>query len=141
MASAVDYVLRSPLHGSYEEKLDTLTNVLVDKLDDFDTHFKYDVNYLHDPYNSINDMHVSALGKLLFDPKLASVLGDTLKTVKDTIATFLADFIPDGMLADAFIELVDSENGLWEHSKVIEDKLMAREDWVQADNEEALTYI
>ena len=79
-----------------------MTNVLLHTLNDFDTYFKYDVNYLHDTYTSINDIHVTALGKLLHDPELASVLEDTLETVKDTIATFLAEFIPDGMLADAF---------------------------------------
>ncbi|WP_180754293.1 hypothetical protein [Alloscardovia omnicolens] len=129
MASAVDYVLRSPLHGSYEEKLDTLTNVLLHPLNDFDTFFKYDVNYLHDTYNSINDMRVSAFRDYLLDPKLASVLEDTLDTVKDTFATFLAEFIPGGMLADAFIELVDSENGSWEYAQVTEHNLMTCEDW------------
>lgn len=133
MASVVDYVLRSPLHGSYEEKLDTLTNVLLHTLNDFDTYFKYDVNYLHDTYNSINDMRVSAFRNYLLDPKLASVLGDTLDTVKDTFATFLAEFIPGGMLADAFIELVDSENGSWEYAQVTEHNLMTCEDWEQAD--------
>ncbi|WP_423858720.1 hypothetical protein [Alloscardovia omnicolens] len=84
---------------------------------------------------------MSAFRDYLLDPKLASVLGDTLDTVKDTFATFLAEFIPDGMLADAFIELVDSENGSWEYAQVTEHNLMTCEDWEQADKEEALTYI
>lgn len=131
IARAVVSVLRSTeaqfTHstGSYTEKLDTLIRVLAVQSSDFDMYFKHDIGYLRDTYKTIEAMckESNMSNSYMFYPELEKALTNTLTTIKNTVAAFLTNFVPDSILADVFLELISGGNGSWELVNVSEDTL------------------
>lgn len=64
------------------------------------------------------------------------ILSPAQESVKDSIITVLGNYIPDDVLADAFLELINSENGSWEHAKVPQELLNRPMAWAFKDSRE-----
>ena len=141
LADTLVYFMHDNQFGHYQDKLNILDGYRFE-LSKINPQFGNELRFLRNARAALGDiLHDDYFQNVIFDTETTTLWDKLSDRFEGCVAGFLRNNVPHDMLADMLMAVTAPENGRWECIPAGEHNLMKREDWAQADKEEALTYI